>query len=222
MRNVRAFVEAGGGNAEWDFIVFRHNEHQVEQARMLADGPLGFSMFEDVGEWQDRGAHGIRQTRIYRLDTEPKIVMARWSITWPAPSTRPSRTRPWPSCKTCGLGTAAWITTWTKRKFNASCRQTIRSTSRPRDMYCRAVGSPDRCVTHPCASARRSSNCWMCSAAPSTSMAGNAAFGRSLKMTFSKSWFQAAGASRAARKENCGRAHGSAATTSSNSRPRAR
>lgn len=43
MRNVRAFVEAGG-NAEWDFIVFRHNEHQVEQARMLAN-ELGFSMF---------------------------------------------------------------------------------------------------------------------------------------------------------------------------------
>ena len=35
MRNVKAFV-AAGGNAEWDYIVFRHNEHQVEQARALA------------------------------------------------------------------------------------------------------------------------------------------------------------------------------------------
>jgi MoaA/NifB/PqqE/SkfB family radical SAM enzyme len=43
MRNVRAFV-AAGGNAEWDYIVFRHNEHQVEQARALA-AELGFSSF---------------------------------------------------------------------------------------------------------------------------------------------------------------------------------
>jgi MoaA/NifB/PqqE/SkfB family radical SAM enzyme len=34
-RNVRAFVRAGG-YAEWDFLVFRHNEHQVEQAQALA------------------------------------------------------------------------------------------------------------------------------------------------------------------------------------------
>ena len=43
MRNVKAFREAGG-NAEWDYIVFRHNEHQVEQARKLAKD-LGFSLF---------------------------------------------------------------------------------------------------------------------------------------------------------------------------------
>lgn len=34
-RNVRAFIEAGG-HAEWDFLVFRHNQHQVEEARALA------------------------------------------------------------------------------------------------------------------------------------------------------------------------------------------
>jgi hypothetical protein len=43
MRNVKAFV-AAGGNAEWDYIVFHHNEHQVEQARALAN-ELGFSSF---------------------------------------------------------------------------------------------------------------------------------------------------------------------------------
>jgi hypothetical protein len=43
MRSVIAFIEAGG-NAEWDFIVFRHNEHQVEQARELS-GNLGFKKF---------------------------------------------------------------------------------------------------------------------------------------------------------------------------------
>ena len=43
MRNVSAFV-AAGGNAEWDYIVFRHNEHQVESARKLAHD-LGFTSF---------------------------------------------------------------------------------------------------------------------------------------------------------------------------------
>ena len=35
MRNVRSFAAAGGA-LEWDFIAFRHNEHQVEAVRALA------------------------------------------------------------------------------------------------------------------------------------------------------------------------------------------
>jgi MoaA/NifB/PqqE/SkfB family radical SAM enzyme len=34
-RNMRAFIRAGG-RARWDFIVFGHNEHQVDTARALA------------------------------------------------------------------------------------------------------------------------------------------------------------------------------------------
>jgi MoaA/NifB/PqqE/SkfB family radical SAM enzyme len=33
--NVKAFMSAGG-NAQWNFIVFKHNEHQVETAKQLA------------------------------------------------------------------------------------------------------------------------------------------------------------------------------------------
>lgn len=44
MRNVKSFIEAGG-KAEWDFIVFRHNEHQVENARALSE-ELGFKKFQ--------------------------------------------------------------------------------------------------------------------------------------------------------------------------------
>lgn len=44
MRNVTAFIEAGG-KAQWDFIVFKHNEHQVEEARQMAMD-MGFSLFE--------------------------------------------------------------------------------------------------------------------------------------------------------------------------------
>ncbi len=41
--NAQAFIEAGG-QAVWEFIVFRHNEHQVEEARRLAH-TLSFSQF---------------------------------------------------------------------------------------------------------------------------------------------------------------------------------
>lgn len=34
-RNMRAFIDAGG-RARWDFLIFEHNQHQVEQAEMLA------------------------------------------------------------------------------------------------------------------------------------------------------------------------------------------
>ena len=34
-RNMRAFIDAGG-RARWDYIIFKHNEHQVEEAEQLA------------------------------------------------------------------------------------------------------------------------------------------------------------------------------------------
>lgn len=44
LKNVNAFIHAGG-RAQWDFIVFKHNEHQVEQARELSI-KLGFNAFQ--------------------------------------------------------------------------------------------------------------------------------------------------------------------------------
>ncbi len=43
MRSAAAFIDAGGC-AEWDFLVFKHNEHQVEEARQLAQD-MGFKEF---------------------------------------------------------------------------------------------------------------------------------------------------------------------------------
>lgn len=43
MRNVEAFI-AAGGRARWDYIVFAHNEHQVEEAEQLAK-TMGFEKF---------------------------------------------------------------------------------------------------------------------------------------------------------------------------------
>jgi MoaA/NifB/PqqE/SkfB family radical SAM enzyme len=41
--NARAFI-AAGGDARWDFLAFRHNEHQVDAARALSE-ELGFEEF---------------------------------------------------------------------------------------------------------------------------------------------------------------------------------
>lgn len=43
MENAKAFIDAGG-IAHWDYIVFEHNEHQVEEARTLAR-EMGFKNF---------------------------------------------------------------------------------------------------------------------------------------------------------------------------------
>ena len=43
MENAQAFIDAGGV-AHWDYIVFEHNEHQVDEARELAK-TMGFKNF---------------------------------------------------------------------------------------------------------------------------------------------------------------------------------
>jgi MoaA/NifB/PqqE/SkfB family radical SAM enzyme len=43
LRNARAFIDAGG-YAVWDYVVFAHNEHQVNEARELSVA-LGFRKF---------------------------------------------------------------------------------------------------------------------------------------------------------------------------------
>jgi MoaA/NifB/PqqE/SkfB family radical SAM enzyme len=46
MKNTMAFIDAGG-HAIWKMIVFKHNEHQIEQAKILAE-ELGFAEFRVV------------------------------------------------------------------------------------------------------------------------------------------------------------------------------
>jgi MoaA/NifB/PqqE/SkfB family radical SAM enzyme len=46
MQNTKAFIDAGG-DARWKFIIFKHNEHQVLDARTLAN-KMGFKLFETV------------------------------------------------------------------------------------------------------------------------------------------------------------------------------
>ena len=44
IENAKAFIDAGG-RARWDYIVFAHNEHQVEEAEALAN-KMGFERFQ--------------------------------------------------------------------------------------------------------------------------------------------------------------------------------
>ena len=44
VENARAFI-AAGGRARWDFLVFRHNAHQIEEAQRLAKN-MGFKAFK--------------------------------------------------------------------------------------------------------------------------------------------------------------------------------
>jgi len=44
MQNAEAFIQAGG-RARWDYIVFAHNEHQVEEAEALSKS-MGFEKFQ--------------------------------------------------------------------------------------------------------------------------------------------------------------------------------
>ena len=43
MDNAAAFI-AAGGNAQWEYIVFKHNEHQIDEARALSNS-MGFRQF---------------------------------------------------------------------------------------------------------------------------------------------------------------------------------
>jgi sulfatase maturation enzyme AslB (radical SAM superfamily) len=43
MENVSAYIKAGG-RADWDYLVFKHNHHQVEEARSLSQD-MGFNNF---------------------------------------------------------------------------------------------------------------------------------------------------------------------------------
>lgn len=49
MENARCFIESGG-RAVWKFIIFKHNQHQVEEARALATR-MGFARFETVANY---------------------------------------------------------------------------------------------------------------------------------------------------------------------------
>jgi MoaA/NifB/PqqE/SkfB family radical SAM enzyme len=72
MESAAAFLGAGG-RAEWDFIVFRHNEHQVEEARELSRR-LGFASFSTKNTYRFFDPiTGRRAGRVGVLDRDGNI-----------------------------------------------------------------------------------------------------------------------------------------------------
>lgn len=56
-RNALAFI-AAGGRARWDYLIFQHNEHQVEAAQQLADS-MGFERFQKKKSGRFITAHSV-------------------------------------------------------------------------------------------------------------------------------------------------------------------
>lgn len=75
IKNAKAFI-AAGGNAEWQFIPFKHNEHQVEEASQLAT-QLGFRSFKV--KRLNRSMKGVSSNYIKKL-TEPKTNIQKKAI----------------------------------------------------------------------------------------------------------------------------------------------
>jgi len=59
IENVKTFI-GHGGNASWSFLVFKHNQHQIEDAKQLSK-KLGFKKFESQfsERWQDFNNEGL-------------------------------------------------------------------------------------------------------------------------------------------------------------------
>lgn len=59
MRNVKAFIDAGG-KAGWAMLVFKHNENQIDDCRHLSE-TLGFGGFQyyQSGRWADFNSDGV-------------------------------------------------------------------------------------------------------------------------------------------------------------------
>ena len=83
MENAEAYLKAGG-IARWDFIVFKHNEHQVEQAEALAK-KMGFKQFrirktsldysDGPDKWRVKNKNG--EIEYYLKKKEKNIVIPK-------------------------------------------------------------------------------------------------------------------------------------------------
>lgn len=81
MKNAKAFIDAGG-HAEWQFITFKHNEHQVEEARNLAHS-MGFKSFFVKPSHRFTLFEMTAQTKIVEPPSQviklvPRVTLDQW------------------------------------------------------------------------------------------------------------------------------------------------
>ena len=68
--NAKTFIEAGG-NANWKFIVFEHNEHQVDTANQMAED-IGFKKFITLESVRFLQTEYKIDSSFYKYNTEAK------------------------------------------------------------------------------------------------------------------------------------------------------
>ena len=73
MENVNAFI-TNGGKANWSFLVFKHNQHQIDEAKKLSE-ELGFIDFEHAfsERWQDFNSDG-EYREITKLEVDGYVI----------------------------------------------------------------------------------------------------------------------------------------------------
>lgn len=78
IRNAKTFID-NGGKAQWNFITFQHNQHQLDECRKLAE-EIGFVRFQEKQTTRFVGSNEFKVldktgTEIYKLSTpvESKI-----------------------------------------------------------------------------------------------------------------------------------------------------
>jgi MoaA/NifB/PqqE/SkfB family radical SAM enzyme len=70
IENAKAFIDAGG-TASWQFIVFRHNEHQINQAKKLSE-EIGFKEIEIMysDRFDTNNKWKVYDNNVYQYDLE--------------------------------------------------------------------------------------------------------------------------------------------------------
>jgi len=81
MENVKSFLQAGG-EARWEFLIFKHNQHQVDKAKEISK-ELGFkSFYSSFSErWQDFNSSGeyrdINEIKVDNYSIEKPTVQKK-------------------------------------------------------------------------------------------------------------------------------------------------
>lgn len=73
MSNAKAFISAGG-SAEWNMLIFKHNQHQVDQCRQFSK-EIGFIEFKSAfsERWQDYNSDGDFRD-ITKLEVDDYVI----------------------------------------------------------------------------------------------------------------------------------------------------
>lgn len=84
IQNAKTFIDAGG-RARWDYLVFEHNEHQIEEAKSLAQS-LGFSEFNI--KKTNRFINEKNYQGLVKTELKDNVVTKKTEYTINAPSSK--------------------------------------------------------------------------------------------------------------------------------------